>query len=176
MQKEYLNKKKQNEALKKQNMTNEQIIEVLEDIVGEDGDVNIIGEGDENPKSFFFGEKNSYNYVLTIDNDSDKYKYLNVTLHFGTMEDFLSRKEMEELPALVYDENNKHRCVRGILEKNENSEEDIWMDFEVSYDSYSFPGISPLQLRLHIEMAKESIVNYLLDTLDEVHGMDDVND
>lgn len=174
MQNEYLNKKNQNEILKKQKMTNEQLIKTLKEIVGEDGSINITTKNNEEPQRIFFGEKDSYSYLLTIDNG--KYKYISISLHFGTMEDFLSRNEMGLLPSLVYEANNKHRCVRGVLQRNENSHDDIWMDFEVTYDSYSFPGINPLQLRQHIEIAKESIQSYLIDTLDEVHGMDDVHD
>lgn len=174
MQIDNLNKKNQNEMLRKNKITTDQATKTLREIVGDDGRVNLLSDIDQNPIIISFGSRDDYNYLLTIDNE--KNKYININLSFGTMKGFLSKDAMQNLPTLVYAENNSHRCIRGILAKNENSEDDIWMDFEVVYDSYSFPSITPSQLKQHIEIASDGIQNYLSHTLDNFQFLDDMDD
>ncbi|MBM1297431.1 MULTISPECIES: hypothetical protein [unclassified Serratia (in: enterobacteria)] len=168
MQTEDKNKENQYVIHKNQKLTKEKIISAIKNLVGDNGYVKTYTDS-EFIQEIYFGEEDGYRYKLLVDGVEDK--YISLTLSFGSMAGFINEKGMEFLKNSVPESNNRYRCVKGVLKKESKDQESIWMDFEVRYESHSFPGLTTSQLMQHIKLAISSIDEYISDTLDVARDM-----
>lgn len=152
---------------------NEEMVSLVKKFIGEDGYISTVKDDDET-FNIYFGKAHDYRYVFSI--DGKHRNYVRIALNFGGIMGLLSPVEIERLKEKITISNNKIRCVKGVLFKGEDLDDDGDISFSIRYEFFSIPQLTPSSLELQLSLGIRLLEAYRAGTIDSIQSLDDFDE